>query len=264
MAMNIQKLIVRAAGLANTHLLKTHWPLFGTVTYRDGEQWESKHISNLMDNYRVFIKRNGHPNEKLVYIWTAENHKDRDYIHYHYLVWIPNGVLPPRPDTTDKTRKPWWPYGRSNVQKARSPAGYMAKYLAKSDEKLKLKSKARRYSINVRSIVTLDYLKIPSWLAYYCKYGDKIRRVAGWGWVNFTTNRCYDSPYRFTKEGGLLHIGFNDNNDGWTGRCHKALDEFDRWLISVGQKPYRLSYYINPITQYASVEKVPHYSQVSV
>ena len=236
--MNARKLIIRTAGLVNTELSKTHWPLFFTLTYRDGEQWESKHISNFIDNYRVFIKRKlKDKNYKLTYIWTAENNKDREYIHYHGLIWIPNGILPPKPDTTEKTRYKWWQYGDSNVQKAYSPASYIGKYIGKSGEALKLPPRSRTYSINVRHLMELSYLRVPSWIAYHSKWGDKLRRFKGFGWVNLTTGHSFESPYGFSKVTGLFFRG-------WTTEVWKLPDvekyqsvktlltSFDRWIIS--------------------------------
>ena len=244
--MNARKLIIRTAGLVNTELSKTHWPLFFTLTYRDGEKWESKQISNFIDNYRVFIKRQlKDKNYKLTYIWTVENNKDRDYIHYHGLIWIPNGILPPKPDTTERTRDKWWKYGDSNVQKAYSPASYIGKYIGKEGEALKLPQRSRKYSINVRHLFDLSYLRAPSWLCYNSKFGDKLRRVKHYGWVNYTTNKCYDSPYRFSKIKGLVWKGWHEPR--WAshhnrGRLGIDLTAYDLWLIAIGEKPeYKFS-----------------------
>ena len=76
--MTPRRLIVRCAGLVNAKLFKTHWPLFFTITYRDGVDWESKQISNFIKNYREFVKRKHDKNHKLTYIWTAENNKWRN------------------------------------------------------------------------------------------------------------------------------------------------------------------------------------------
>lgn len=238
--MNARKLIIRTAGLTNTALSKTHWPLFFTLTYRDGEQWENNHISNFIDNYRIYIKRKiKDKNYRLTYIWTAENNKDRDYIHYHGLIWIPNGVFPPKPDTTERTRKKWWLYGDSNVQKAYSPASYIGKYIGKSSEPLKVQSRARRYSINVKHLMDLSYLRCPSWICYHSKFGDKIRRVKGMGWVNYTTKKRFESPYKFNHLVGLIFKGWTIEQ--WKlpemerfKTVQKSLTEFEKFIIAVG------------------------------
>lgn len=236
MALNSAQLIVRTAGLVNAKLKYTHWPLFFTLSYRDGAEWESKQISKFIDNYRVFIKRNGFPDEKLTYIWTAENNKDRDYIHYHGIIWVPIGVYPPKPDNQG-----WWTYGSTNVQRAYNPAAYIAKYIGKSNEPLKIPKRARTYSIQSR-VINIDYLRCPNWMCFFSKFGDKIKRVAGYGWVNFTTMKCYDSPYQFCKNTGLKWIGWNENkdfDDFNTGRCGKKLDHMDLWLIATERKPVK-------------------------
>lgn len=204
--MTPQQLIIRAAGLTNTALLKTHWPLFFTLTYRDGETWKPEQISTFIANYRMFIKRKlKNPKYKLTYVWTAENHKNRDYIHYHGIIWVPNGILPPKPNTTERTRKAWWPYGRTNVQRARNPAVYIAKYIGKSNEPLKIQKRARTYSINVRNIINLDYFRAPNWTRYWNDIGDVIKRVPGYGLVNFTQKIIFRSPYRFLRGIGCIN-----------------------------------------------------------
>lgn len=238
--MGPKKLIVRCAGLVNTHLMNSHWPLFFTITYRDGVQWESKQISNFIKNYREFVKRKFDKTHKLTYIWTAENNKDREYIHYHGIIWIPNGLLPPKPD-----KKGWWKHGYSNVQRARNPAAYIAKYIGKSNESLKLPKRARTYTINVRHLMDISYLRCPSWLCYYSKFGDKLQRVIGYGWVNFTTNKCYDSPFEFTRQKGLIWKGWLE--PAWAafhrrGRCGTELTQEDNRIIEFGlDLPFRLT-----------------------
>lgn len=238
--MGPKRLIVRCAGLVNTQLINSHWPLFFTITYRDGVQWESKQISNFIKNYREFVKRKHDKKHKLTYIWTAENNKYREYIHYHGIIWIPNGLLPPKPD-----KKGWWKHGYSNVQRARNPAAYIAKYISKSSEPLKLLNRARTYTINVHHIMDISYLRAPSWLCYNSKFGDKLRRVRGYGWVNFTTNKCYDSPYEFTKNKGLKWKGWLE--DEWAkfhnrGRFAMPLLHDDLHRIFIGEKPpFRLT-----------------------
>jgi len=238
--MNARKLIVRTAGLVNTELSKTHWPLFFTLTYRDGEQWESKQITNFINNYRVFIKRKlNDKNYKLTYIWTAENNKDREYIHYHGLIWIPNGILPPKPDRRDRTRKEWWQYGWSNVQRAFNPAVYIGKYIGKSSEPLKLPKRSRTYSINVRHLIDLSFLRCPGWVCYNSKFGDKLKRIKGIGWVNITTQKWFESPYIFSRTIGLVFKGWTmeqwamEEIERYKSVC-QPLDSYQSWCISVG------------------------------
>jgi len=261
--MTPRRLIVRCAGLVTTKLKDTHWPLFFTITYRDDVEWESKQISNFIKNYREFVKRKHDKKHKLTYIWTAENNKDREYIHYHGLIWIPNGLLPPKPD-----KQGWWNHGYSNVQRARNPAAYIAKYIGKSSEPLKLPKRARTYTINVRNLMDISYLRAPSWLWYFSKFGDKLKRVKGYGWVNFTTGKYYSSPWYFSNVYGLKWRGWPGNQPGTENfkfcgdenlydpsafPCGKLLNHMDKFLISIGEVP-------EPVYQGQPDKKIPFFS----
>lgn len=96
-----------------------------TLTYRDGVEWSPLHIAALIKHYREWFKRNaGCP---FLYVWTVEL-QERGIPHYHIVVWIPQGVMPPLPD-----KQGWWPHGMSNAIFAKSPVGYIAKYASKGD-----------------------------------------------------------------------------------------------------------------------------------
>lgn len=239
MAFTPQRLIVRASGLVNTQLYTTHWPLFFTVTYENPHDWRPEQITRFINNYRTYLYRKGF--KQLVYVWTCENNPNRPGVHYHGVLWIPNGVLPPKPD-----QQGWWKHGHTNVQRARNPAAYLAKYISKSAAPLDLPPKSRRYSINVRSILNLDFLRCPNWMCYFSKFGDRIKYVKGYGWVNFTTNKAYKSPYRWVKGIGAHLVGWDDHvpdeKPDWVGKVNyrwKGLEltYFDLWNIALGIKP---------------------------
>ena len=229
--MNAKDLVIRTAGLVNERLNKTHWPLFFTLTYRDPGEWESKQISRFIDNYRVFVRRNGYPDEKLVYLWVTEKNPNREGVHYHGVIWIRKGLRPPKPDNQG-----WWKYGWTNVQKARSPAGYLAKYLFKSQHNFGVR--CRRYAIQVKSILCIDYLRLPSWAAYHCQFGDIVKRVKGYGWVNFTRKTYHQSPFRFSKAFGCNWLGWDDGGYPCMPKWKAKLTEWDEWHILIGEYPY--------------------------
>lgn len=225
--MTPQKLIIRTAGLVAAALEGTHWPLFFTLTYANPLDWSPRHISKFLQNYRQFIaqwSRGG----KLTYIWTAQNNPSRPGIHYHGIMWIPYGCYPPKPDVQG-----WWPYGWTNVQKARNPAGYIARYIISDDSDLVLPRRARRYSISVKSVLSLDFLKCPGWMCYFSQYGDVIRRVPGHGWVNFRTMLSYDSPYDWSGD-ILKWRGWREvRNMQEHGRCGVPVTLFELGLVCV-------------------------------
>lgn len=216
--MSPKKLIIRTAGLLSAKLEGTHWPLFFTLTYADPDGWSPKHITKFLDCYRKFINRWAGKTTPLVYIWTAQNNPSRPGIHYHGVIWVPNGCYPPKPDM-----KGWWPHGWTNVQKAYNPAGYIARYIINDKTELKLPNRARRFHISVKSVLCLDFLKCPGWMCYFSRYGDVIRKIDGHGWVNFRTMLSYDSPYDWT-----------DSYLSWRGwRDVKSMDEYGRCGVPV-------------------------------
>lgn len=96
---------------------------FITLTYRDGGDWQRRHISEFLDNLRKWL---GTRSARLMYAWVAELQK-RGALHYHLIVWVPRRLRLPRPDSSG-----WWPHGMSNIDTARNPVGYMVKYATKT------------------------------------------------------------------------------------------------------------------------------------
>lgn len=96
--------------------------LFLTLTYRYTGDWRPDHIRDFHRRARVWFRRLGLDYR---YIWTGELQK-RGAMHYHVIVWVPRHVMLPKPD-----KRGWWPHGMSNVQVARNPVGYIAKYASK-------------------------------------------------------------------------------------------------------------------------------------
>jgi hypothetical protein len=67
-----------------------------------------------------------------VYQWVAEIQEERlertgdAVVHYHLLVWLPEGVYLPAPDTMG-----WWRHGSTRTEPVRNAVGYMVKYTSK-------------------------------------------------------------------------------------------------------------------------------------
>jgi hypothetical protein len=92
---------------------------FITLTYRDGGDWQRRHISDFLANLRKWLQAR---DAVLMYAWVAELQK-RGVLHYHLIVWVPRRLRLPCPDKSG-----WWPHGMSNIETARNPVGYMVKY----------------------------------------------------------------------------------------------------------------------------------------
>lgn len=96
---------------------------FITLTYRDGGDWQRRHISDFLKNLRQWLAVR---DSRLMYAWVAEL-QQRGALHYHVIVWVPRRLRLPQPD-----RSGWWPHGMSNIETARNPVGYMVKYATKT------------------------------------------------------------------------------------------------------------------------------------
>ena len=97
-----------------------------TLTYADVNGWKPHHIKELLRHIRQYLKRKGHA---FRYVWVAEL-QQRGAVHYHVLIWLPRGVTLPKPD-----KRGWWPHGSTNIEWARKPVGYIAKYASKTNSK---------------------------------------------------------------------------------------------------------------------------------
>lgn len=114
-----------------------------TLTYKgDNRNWSPEHISRYLDALRRWhYARTGSKTTR--YAWVAEL-QERGVIHYHVIVWLSAGLVPPKPDTpwrrTDKRgnvshEAPMWPHGMSNRMKSTAPVAYLMKYASKIESK---------------------------------------------------------------------------------------------------------------------------------
>lgn len=215
---------------------------FITLTYRQGADWERRHVSEFVKLVRQWMQRRGYPCR---YVWVGELQK-RGALHYHVLLWVPRRLRLPCPD-----RCGWWPWGMSKVETARNPVGYMVKYATKTGpEDLKRLPKGVRLHgngghvpearVQLREVLApawlrevdgqrwlearldaeerdaceteLEYLERrqaeeAEWLAYVARYGPKgcpkYRRVSG-GFVDLRTGEWIETPWRVVFEQGVV------------------------------------------------------------
>lgn len=167
------KLHEQAADWASHRLGRSAYrKTFITLTYRDGDDWQRRHISEFVKNLRQWMARRG---GRCLYVWVAETQK-RGALHYHVLVWVPRRLRLPRPDACG-----WWPYGMSNIETARNPVGYMVKYATKTTpaDLKRLKKGVRLHGNGGHdpvNRVALRQTMAPWWL----KQADDARHVAAW------------------------------------------------------------------------------------
>lgn len=160
-----------------------------TFTYAPGHEWRSKHIADCVHAYRCQAARDGVP---FRYEWVAELQLGRmrrrgesasQCMHYHAILWQPEGYEFPHPDT-----RGWWTHGMTNVEVARNPVGYLAKYASKGTEGEALPRGAR---ISGGGGLSVDGRMMASWWLKpryvreaFPDFRELVQRARGGGWIN--------------------------------------------------------------------------------
>ena len=149
---------------------------FVTLTYRPGIEWAARHISEAIRAFRTWCKRIGVPCR---YTWVAEL-QQRGAVHYHMLVWLPQGRRMPQWDRTYGRRSCFWPHGMSNTQKALAGVGYLMKYLSKLGELTRFPKGLRLYGIgglDADSRQVRSWLNLPEWAKAEYGVGELCRKA---------------------------------------------------------------------------------------
>lgn len=179
-------------------------PVFITLTYRNAEQPEPKHITAFVDRCKKHLKRRG---QHFRYVWVAEL-QERGVLHYHVIVWLPHGWLLPKPDKSG-----WWPHGWSNIKRAEAPVGYLAHYAGKFKTKahasgFHIPKGFRLYAVgglDVEDRLRRAWANLPGWIRDHMTPEDRAKRIRGGGFISRLTHEFYPSIYklgRIVKAGG--------------------------------------------------------------
>jgi hypothetical protein len=170
-----------------------------TLTYKPGKEWRPRHIRECMACYRHQAARDKQP---FRYEWVAELQLNRmrrrrelaaECLHYHAIIWAFEGYSFPHPDS-----RGWWPHGMSNVERARNPVGYLAKYASKGTEGESLPRGARisgggGLSPSGRQIVSW-WLRPRYVREAFPLIAERVRRARGGGWINLDTGQWIAAP----------------------------------------------------------------------
>ncbi|MBD1389633.1 hypothetical protein IC617_09340 [Neiella sp. HB171785] len=169
-----------------------------TLTYRDLDGWNPRHVSDLMRHIRQWCKRR---NIEFRYVWVAELQK-RGALHYHILIWLPRGICLPKPD-----KQGWWPHGFTKIEWAKNALGYIAKYASKGEENAHGFPKGCRIhgcgGLYAKSRNERCWWSMPSWVRETTTIEDSPRRAKGGGILLKSTGEILVSPWRveFTAMG---------------------------------------------------------------
>ena len=172
-----------------------------TLTYRQADAWEPRHVSAFIDRLCRWAGRQGFG---CAGAWCAEM-QDKRYrvrgelaIHYHVITWLPHGITPPKPDD-----KGWWRWGMTRRELVlKSATAYISKYASKGSE-APLPKGARIYGVYGLASERTRYtwLRRPLWLRELVEIGDRICRRPGGGWLCRETGEVYSSPWLCSFDG---------------------------------------------------------------
>lgn len=169
-----------------------------TLTYRDVNGFEPRHISELIKRIRHWLKRRQHG---MHYVWVAEL-QQRGALHYHIIIWLPRGLTLPKPD-----KQGWWPHGHTRIEWARNPIGYLLKYASKFDSKSGLPKGARLHGaggFDTTAKQIRRWLGLPTWLKSCAGVNSHFVRIKGVGLVERDTGLCMPSPWRVSVSAGRV------------------------------------------------------------
>lgn len=181
---------------------------FITLTYRDADGWEAKHLSEFRNRMFAWCKRRGFPCR---FVWVAEL-QERGALHYHVLVWVPRRFILPKPD-----RCGWWTHGSSNIKEAQHAVTYIAKYASKTtaDQAAKYPKGARMHGaggLEPESRRHVRYWQAPIWVRDALSGRADIRKVVG-GYCDKITGEFLPSPWQVTVTPGGQVIAWRPNEE---------------------------------------------------
>lgn len=175
-----------------------HSVQLATFTYRPGATWSRRHIAHCLKCYREQARRDG---VHFRYEWVAELQTRRmgrligdeewslekaavQCMHYHALIWAPSGYVWPMPDN-----RGWWLHGMTQVEVARHPAGYLAKYASKGSGGFRMPKGCRISGgggLSARGRSEVAWWLLPRYVREaFPVVGQRIRRERGGGWYNY-------------------------------------------------------------------------------
>lgn len=166
---------------------------FITLTLRDDVYWHPRMLSDFLQHVRKWFKAK---EMRFHYHWNSEQTK-RGRVHYHLIVWLPPGVRLPKPD-----KKGWWPYGMTNIQWARHAVAYLAKYLSKLDNAVKMPKGLRLHGcggLDKEGARQRRWWLSPSYVREAFGEESNPFRAPGGGWINRVTGEFLPSRYKLIQ-----------------------------------------------------------------
>lgn len=199
-----KKVLARARLATKAHLAGgfRRYCVMITTTYAADQTYAPNDIKQLTKRITKHARKEG---VELPFVWVQELQK-RGAPHYHILVWLPSGMILPKPDKAG-----WWTKGSTRIEAAHKPVNYISKYTSKgaTHDSLAIMPKGARMhgfgGFEVAEREVLRWHAMPSWLKEQIGF-VVAKRCVGGGWVNPETGEWFKSPYRVWFDGCFLHI----------------------------------------------------------
>lgn len=177
---------------ANTPM--RHNVVMVTLTYRNADDWQPKHIASYITNVRNWLHRRTDGLHQLRYVWVAELQK-RGAVHYHVLVWMPRGYTMPKAD-----KQGWWKHGTTKTEQAVAPVKYIMKYASKLDSKGGEGFPAYCRMFGVGGLDqpgrwSRKWLNYPAFIKGRASINETWERVPGGGWLEAATGIIWPSEW---------------------------------------------------------------------
>jgi hypothetical protein len=179
---------------------------FITTTYRDGVEWQPKHITNCIKNVRDWCSRLG---IKFRYVWVSEIQTKRQFrdgghcVHYHIMVFLPRHLQLPKFD-----KRGWWPHGATQTVKAIKPVGYMAKYASKGGDAGYFPKGCRLHGcggLDLKSRWQKTWWMCPAYVReWWPEIIDRPARSPGGGWISKLSGDWRASKYKLISFSPLI------------------------------------------------------------
>jgi hypothetical protein len=161
--------------------------IFLTLTYGPETYWSANHVRDCLRLIGQWCKRRG---VDARYVWCAEQHKS-GRIHYHAILFVPPGLMLPKPD-----KQGWWPHGMSRIERCRKQSvGYLIKYATKCRDVVKPWPKGCRLhghgGLDLAERIRRSWWVLPKYIRSQCQPEMRVRRASGGGWLSPVTGEWW-------------------------------------------------------------------------
>ena len=161
--------------------------IFLTLTYRPDVDWSPNHIRECLNKVAQWCRRR---KVEPRFVWCAEQHKS-GRVHYHAILFLPKGLMLPKPD-----KQGWWRHGLTRIERCRKQSvGYLIKYATKAQDCGRPWPKGMRLhghgGLTLAQRVRRAWWVLPKYVRMRVEPEWRVRRARGGGWVSPITGEWW-------------------------------------------------------------------------